>query len=154
MTAREPATVGGLDRTPPLAGVLETVLYAGDLDAAEAFYGRVLGLVLDSSQPGLFRFFRAGPAMLLIFDPDAAGRNRNVPPHGAKGPGHACFAVAEATLDGWRAWLLSQGVAIEHEQAWPRGGRSLYVRDPAGNSIEFATPRIWGLPDVAANATP
>ncbi|MGN6582964.1 MAG: glyoxalase/bleomycin resistance/extradiol dioxygenase family protein, partial [Rhizobiaceae bacterium] len=25
------------------------------------------------------------------------------------------------------------------------GGRSIYFRDPAGNSIEFAEPRIWGL---------
>jgi hypothetical protein len=28
---------------------------------------------------------------------------------------------------------------------WPRGGRSLYVRDPGGNSIELASPRIWGF---------
>lgn len=132
----------------PIAGVLETVLYAADLDAAEVFYGGVLGLTLDSSQPGLFRFYRCGPAMLLIFDPLAAGRNRSVPTHGATGPGHACFAVAEAALDAWREHLACHGIAIEHEQAWPRGGRSLYVRDPAGNSIEFATSRIWGLPEV------
>lgn len=131
----------------PIAGVLETVLYARDLEAAERFYAGALGLKLDSRQPGLFCFFRAGPAMLLLFDPDAAGRNRNVPPHGAVGPGHACFAVPEADLDGWKQRLESEGVAIEHEQAWPRGGRSFYVRDPAGNSIEFATPRIWGLPE-------
>lgn len=132
-----------------IAGVLETVLYAGDLEAAERFYGEVVGLTLDSSQPGLFRFFRAGPAMLLVFEPEAAGRNRNVPAHGATGPGHACFAVAEASLDRWKGRMVSHGVPIEHEQTWPRGGRSFYVRDPAGNSIEFATPRIWGLPDPA-----
>jgi catechol 2,3-dioxygenase-like lactoylglutathione lyase family enzyme len=131
-----------------IAGVLETVLYAGDLDAAERFYGGVLGLTLDSSQPGLFRFFRAGPAMLLVFEPEAAGRNRNVPAHGATGPGHACFAVPEAALDRWKQRLASHGVAIEHEQTWPRGGRSFYVRDPAGNSIELATPRIWGLSEA------
>ena len=134
----------------PIAGVLETVLYAADLDAAERFYGGVLGLPLDSSQPGLFRFFRCGPAMLLLFDPEAAGRNRTVPPHGAVGPGHACFAVAEDRLAAWKGHLTAHGIAIEHEQAWPRGGRSLYVRDPAGNSVEFATPRIWGLPEVGA----
>ena len=57
----------------PIAGVLETVLYAADLDAAHSFYGDLLGLPLDSSQPGLFRFYRAGPAMFLLFDPQAAG---------------------------------------------------------------------------------
>jgi catechol 2,3-dioxygenase-like lactoylglutathione lyase family enzyme len=30
----------------------------------------------------------------------------------------------------------------------PRGGRSFYFRDPAGNSLELATPRIWGLPEI------
>ena len=60
---------------------------------------------------------------------------------------HACFAVPEADLPGWRRRLEAAGVAVVHEQDWPRGGRSFYVRDPAGNSIEFATPRIWGLPE-------
>ena len=39
-------------------------------------------------------------------------------------------------------------MTIEQEVDWPRGGRSFYFRDPAGNSLELATPRIWGLPDV------
>lgn len=98
---------------------------------------------------GLFAFFRIGDAMLLLFEPGASRRSRGVPAHGAEGPGHACFAVAEDELDGWKARLEAAGVAIEHEQDWPRGGRSFYFRDPAGNSLEIATPRIWGLPDVA-----
>jgi hypothetical protein len=36
-------------------------------------------------------------------------------------------------------------VAIEADFEWPKGGRSIYFRDPAGNSVEFAEPRIWGL---------
>ena len=40
-------------------------------------------------------------------------------------------------------------VAIEQTMDWPRGGRSFYFRDPAGNSLELATPKIWGLPEVA-----
>ena len=68
-----------------------------------------------------------------------------MPAHGAVGPGHAAFAVDEAELPAWRARLRAHGVAVEAEIAWPRGGRSLYVRDPAGNSIELAPPRIWGL---------
>ena len=130
-----------------IAGVLETVLYAGDLDAAQRFYGDLLGLPLDSRKDGLFCFFRVGAGMLLLFDPEAARRNREIPPHGALGPGHTCFSVAEEELDIWKARLLAGGCAIEHEQAWPRGGRSFYVRDPAGNSVELATPRIWGLPE-------
>ena len=26
---------------------------------------------------------------------------------------------------------------------WPNGARSLYFRDPAGNSVEIAEPRLW-----------
>jgi len=36
-------------------------------------------------------------------------------------------------------------IAIEADFEWPGGGRSVYVRDPAGNSVEFAEARIWGF---------
>lgn len=130
--------------------VLETVLYVDDLAEAERFYGEVLGLTLDSRKPGLFCFFRVGEAMLLLFEPRAARAAREVPAHGAEGPGHVCFAVPESELDAWAERLRERGVAIEHEQRWPRGGRSFYFRDPAGNSLELATPRIWGLPERPA----
>ena len=133
----------------PIDRVLETILYVDDLDAAERFYGEVLGLELDSRKAGLFVFFKCGPGMLLLFEPTAAGSGRSVPAHGARGAGHACFAVPEAALAGWRGHLSAAGVAIEQEVSWPRGGHSFYFRDPAGNSLELATPRIWGLPEVA-----
>ena len=133
----------------PIDRVLETILYVDDLDAAERFYGEVLGLELDSRKDGLFVFFRCGAGMLLLFEPEAATTGRNVPAHGARGPGHACFAVAEDALPAWQARLAAAGVALEQEMTWPRGGRSFYFRDPAGNSLELATPRIWGLPEVA-----
>jgi catechol 2,3-dioxygenase-like lactoylglutathione lyase family enzyme len=128
--------------------VLETVLYVDDLDVAERFYGEILGLQVDSRQHGVFVFFRCGAGMLLLFEPSAAASGRRVPAHGAKGPGHACFAVPESTLEAWQARLVAAGVAIEQEIEWPRGGRSFYFRDPAGNSLELATPRIWGLPEI------
>lgn len=128
-----------------LTTVLETVLYAGDLDAAARFYGGVLGLEEVSRKPGLFVFFRLERQMLLLFEPGAAAASRGVPAHGATGPGHACFAVADAELEGWADRLEAAGVAIEQWQDWPRGGRSFYFRDPAGNSLELASPRIWGF---------
>jgi catechol 2,3-dioxygenase-like lactoylglutathione lyase family enzyme len=134
----------------PIDRVLETILYVDDLAAAERFYGEVLGLELDSRRDGLFVFFKCGAGMLLLFEPRAASVGRNVPAHGAQGPGHACFAVAEADLEDWKKRLQTADVAIEQEVDWPRGGRSFYFRDPAGNSLELATPKIWGLPDVGA----
>jgi catechol 2,3-dioxygenase-like lactoylglutathione lyase family enzyme len=127
--------------------VLETVIYATDIAAAQRFYGDVLGLDLHLSEDGHFAFFRCGAQMLLIFHPDYAGRpDGHLPHHGTRGPGHLCFrADTPEELDLWRARLTAEGVAIEQEELWPRGGRSFYFRDPAGNSLEFAEPRIWGM---------
>lgn len=132
--------------------MLETSLYARDLDAAERFYGEVLGLERIARVEGRHVFFRCGPAVLLIFNPDSTSRiptfvnGRVVPLHGAEGAGHAAFAVPAEALEGWKRRLAERGVAVESEVEWPGGGRSLYLRDPAGNSIELATPAVWGLP--------
>lgn len=136
--------------------VLETVLYAEDLAAAEAFYAGVLGLEVTSRLAGRQVFFRLGNEMLLIFNPAATAvapapdAALPVPPHGARGPGHVCFAASAAEIERWRTQLLANGIAIEADFVWPApggvpGGRSIYFRDPAGNSVEFAEPRIWGL---------
>ena len=133
------------------SGVLETCLYASDLDAAERFYGTVLGLDAFAREPDRHVFFRCGAGVLLVFNPartrTAAGQVAGVaiPPHGASGPGHVAFRIAERELAAWRTRLENAGIAIEAEVAWPRGGHSLYVRDPAGNSVELAPASIWGL---------
>jgi hypothetical protein len=33
---------------------------------------------------------------------------------------------------------------VEREVGWPDGSSSLYVCDPAGNSVELAPPSLWG----------
>ena len=124
--------------------IFETVLYAGDLAAAERFYTEVLGLELYS------RFdvavsFRCEGGVLLVFDPDKAILpGRDVPSHGARGPGHLAFAASPSDLDAWREHLRAHGVQIEKEVNWDQGGTSIYFRDPAGNSIELAPPTLWG----------
>lgn len=132
------------------AGILETVLYTKDLVAAEAFYRDVLGLEPFASVPGRHLFYRCGGQVLLIFSPEAtevppAPDALPVPPHGARGPGHICFRATAAEIDAWVGRLRAKGVAVEADFQWPRGGRSIYFRDPAGNCLEFAEPRIWGL---------
>jgi catechol 2,3-dioxygenase-like lactoylglutathione lyase family enzyme len=127
-------------------GVLETCLYAEDLAESARFYERVLGLRARSRVEGRHAFFRCGDAMLLLFDPArTAAPGGDVPPHGARGPGHVAFAVPAAELDDWREHLGRCGVEIEAEVEWPAGGRSLYLRDPAGNSVELTSPRIWSI---------
>lgn len=126
--------------------VLETCLYAEDLDAALVFYQEVLGLEVTSRVAERHVFFRCGEAMLLVFDPRRTREpTGEVPPHGATGPGHVAFAVAPEELGSWRSRLQSAGVPVEAEVVWPGGGRSIYLRDPAGNSVELANPTIWTL---------
>ncbi|QBK29392.1 VOC family protein [Roseitalea porphyridii] len=131
-------------------GILETALYADDLAAAKAFYGTVIGLTVITEVAGRHVFFRCGDGVLLLFDPAATAQppsdpSMPVPPHGAHGPGHACFRVAGDALDGWRDHLEEAGIAIEADFRWPNGARSLYFRDPAGNSLEISEPKLWGL---------
>jgi catechol 2,3-dioxygenase-like lactoylglutathione lyase family enzyme len=131
-------------------GVLETCLYCEDVAEAERFYRDVLGLQFYSRQEDRHVFFRCGRGMLLIFNPAATSGEPPtvggaiVPPHGATGPGHVAFRVDEAAIDAWRQRLAAADVAIESEVTWPGGGRSLYFRDPAGNSLELAVPDLWG----------
>ena len=136
------------DLTPPLSGVLEAALYVDDLGAAKGFYGDVLGLEKITEVEGRHVFFRAGDTVVLLF---IAAQTRvpttnaklPVPPHGADGPGHLCFAANAAELSAWHERLGKAGIEIEADFNWPNGARSIYVRDPAGNSIEFAEPKLW-----------
>ncbi len=136
---------------PELQAILEAALYGDDLDAAEQFYTEVCGLEVISRDPVRQVFFRCGPTVVLFFDPaHTADSVRHVagaaiPTHGTRGPGHLCFRVAADTRDHWRKHLEQHGVTVESEVDWPGGGWSIYFRDPAGNSLEFATARLWGL---------
>lgn len=137
---------------PPMrpAAILESALYASDLDAARAFYEGILGLEVVLEDAGRFVFFRCGAAMLLIFDAEAIRSGPRpgdlpIPRHGAVGPGHLCFRATSDEIAAWQQRLSEAGVEIEELIDWPGGGRSIYFRDPAGNSLEFAEPRLWGL---------
>lgn len=128
---------------PKAMKIYESVLYAGDLREAEKFYSEALGLEV-ARRSDLLLTFRCGESVLLVFDPEkSAQSDRSVPSHGAKGPGHIAFAVEMADLDAWRARLAAAGVEIEQEVEWESGGCSIYVRDPAGNSVELAPPTLW-----------
>ncbi len=139
-----------------VTGVLETCLYVNDLGSAERFYRQVLGLDTYAKVAGRHVFFRCGEGMLLLFRPDATEAPRNksisviteltgIPGHGARGAGHAAFEMAREDLGRWREHLGRHGVAIESDYTWPNGGRSLYFRDPSGNSLELVTPDTWEL---------
>jgi len=139
------------------SAILESALYVTDLGAAETFYAGILGLERIAKVDGRHVFFRCGKGVLLLFDaaatrePPAPGARLPVPPHGTVGQGHLCFAASGDEIERWKALLTEKGVIVEADFEWPakpgqeRGGRSIYFRDPSGNSLEFAEPKIWNL---------
>ena len=133
------------------SAILESALYVGDLAVAETFYRDVIGLEAITRVEGRHVFFRCGSGVLLLFNaeatrqPPAPDARLPVPPHGTSGQGHLCFAATADEIDRWKEHLQARKIAIEADFEWPNGGRSIYFRDPSGNSIEFAEPRIWGM---------
>ncbi|RST88496.1 glyoxalase/bleomycin resistance/extradiol dioxygenase family protein [Aquibium carbonis] len=131
--------------------ILESALYVTDLDLAEAFYADVLCLERVTKVDDRHVFFRCGHGVLLLFQPNATvvppapDARLPVPPHGMRGEGHLCFAASAEEIERWKARLQALDVVIEADFEWPQGGRSIYFRDPSGNSLEFAEPRIWGI---------
>ncbi|TPW28084.1 glyoxalase/bleomycin resistance/extradiol dioxygenase family protein [Martelella alba] len=133
-----------------IAGILESALYVDDLDAAEAFYGGILGLTKIARQENRHIFFRVGPGVLLLFNPEetvlpAPDGALPVPAHGAKGQGHLCFHLEGNDFAALLEKLADHDIPVEADFRWPNGARSVYFRDPAGNSLECAEKRLWNL---------
>jgi len=130
--------------------ILETVLYASDIEQAAWFYREVLGLDMPGGMSELMTYFRVDDQhVLLIFDPSKSDKSgRDVPSHGPRGAGHIALRIEESQYDQWKLQLSSHGIGIEQEIDWEHEegfsrGRSIYCRDPYGNSVELITADIW-----------
>jgi catechol 2,3-dioxygenase-like lactoylglutathione lyase family enzyme len=134
-----------VSQRPRVRAVYETVVYAHDVAAVADFYESVLGMRRikpPDDHSAAFRLEEGG--VVLVFDPArSSAPGRFVPAHGTTGEGHVAFAVAAGELDAFKAQLAARGVDVEREITWPLGGRSLYFRDPAGNSLEVVEGEAW-----------
>jgi catechol 2,3-dioxygenase-like lactoylglutathione lyase family enzyme len=133
---------------PKIVGVLETALYVDDLDRAAGFYEDVLGLK-PINKDQRFAGYDAGPrSVLLLFKRGSTLETVHmpggtIPPHDGQGPLHIAFAIAADALPAWEQHLAGRGIAIEGRTDWPRGGKSIYFRDPDNHLLELATPGLW-----------
>jgi catechol 2,3-dioxygenase-like lactoylglutathione lyase family enzyme len=138
--------------------LLETALYVDDLERSARFYEQVLGIgAVDGTAAELETWSRVlrplklpGGQVLLLFRKGSSATTAvlpggTIPPHGGSGALHLAFAIPADELDGWRERLRSHGVPVEGEMVWPRGGTSLYFRDPDGHLVELATPGLWSV---------
>ncbi|MFZ5691695.1 MAG: VOC family protein [Pseudomonadota bacterium] len=131
-----------------LGRVLETALYVDDLGRAVQFYEQVLGLKV-LSQDARFRAYDVGGiSVLLLFQRGATLETVHlpggtIPPHDGHGPLHMAFAIGAGDLAAWEQRLTEYGISIEGRTRWPRGGHSIYFRDPDGHLLELVTPGVW-----------
>lgn len=135
---------------PKLAGVIETALYAEDLGTTHTFYRDVLGLTALTSDSRFSAFDVGGRSVLLLFKHGETLETVHlpggtIPPHDGSGPVHVAFSITADDLPIWEKRLGEHGVAIEGRTTWPRGGHSIYFRDPDNHLLELVTPGVWAI---------
>jgi predicted enzyme related to lactoylglutathione lyase len=118
------------------ARLFRVILPVSDIEAAAAFYGRILNDPGRRISPGR-HYFACGSTILACFDPRADGDPWDARPN----PDYLYFAVAD--LDDAAARVRAEaGAVIDREIATqPWGERSFYCRDPFGNRLCFVDER-------------
>jgi catechol 2,3-dioxygenase-like lactoylglutathione lyase family enzyme len=135
---------------PSVDGVLETSLYVDNLERSRAFYGELFGFDVLVSDARMEALSVSGKHVLLLF---LKGASMSVsqtpmgvlPPHDGQGSLHLAFAISAKEYGDWEQRLNERGIEIESRVEWPRGGRSLYFRDPDGHLLELVTPGCWAI---------
>jgi catechol 2,3-dioxygenase-like lactoylglutathione lyase family enzyme len=133
---------------PRLTDLKETCLHVDDLQRAKEFYNRVLGLTTLAEDHRFCALDVESKHVLLLFLRGASTEGSVVPggfipAHDGAGHLHVGFAVDADELPEWESHLIAHGVEIESRVSWPRGGLSLYFRDPDGHLLEVLTPGVW-----------
>ena len=133
-----------------VTGVLETGIYVDDVARSAEFYSRIFGFeqmvgdqrfcALSVAGRDVFLIFKKGGTLEPIELPGGV-----LPPHDGSGQQHFAFSVPETDLPGWEQKLADNGVEIESRITWPRGGQSIYFRDPDGHLAGLITPGCWAI---------
>ena len=133
-----------------ITGVLETGIYVDDVPRAAEFYRRIFGFselvsddrfcALSVADHDVFLIFKKGATLKPLVMPGGV-----LPPHDGSGQQHFAFSIPAIDLPAWEQRLEQNGVAIESRITWPRGGRSIYFRDPDGHLAELVTPGCWAI---------
>lgn len=130
--------------------VLETAIYVRDIAAAAAFYERLFALQTLDRTAEFLAFSVGGRSVLLLFQSGTTNVSKTlpggvIPPHVGDGPTHLAFSIRAEDLSGWEQKLATEGIPIESRVTWPRGGQSIYFRDPDDNLLELVTPGVWTI---------
>ena len=132
---------------PPFAleGLDHVVLLVDDMAAARTFYTEVIGCTVDNALPqyGMLQL-RAGAALIdLVEYTTNEGEWAKPPVAGGRNMDHVALATGPWDQDALRAHLAAHQVEIVEEgiRYGAKGdGYSVYVKDPAGNTVELKGP--------------
>jgi glyoxylase I family protein len=136
-----------MPNAPPFAleGLDHVVLLVDDMDSAKAFYTDVLGCTIDRALPqfGMLQI-RAGASLIDLVDiASSEGAWAKPPIAGGRNMDHVALATGPWDRDALYAHLAAHDVAIVEEggRYGAKGeGYSVYVKDPAGNTVELKGP--------------
>jgi catechol 2,3-dioxygenase-like lactoylglutathione lyase family enzyme len=128
--------------------VLETAVYCDDLARTTDFYRDLLAAEPMLAVERVVAFDAGEGTVLLLFQRGASDHPFStpgglVPGHTSTGPAHIAFAIDQSDVPTWLQRLQALHIAVESRVDWPRGGQSIYFRDPDGRSVELATPGTW-----------
>ena len=135
---------------PALERVIETAIYVEDLVRAAAFYEQVMDLPVMVSDDRFRAYDIGGQSVFLVFKRGATLETVHlpggtIPPHDGHGPLHLAFGIKADELPAWEQRLKDKGVVIEARTDWPRGGKSIYFRDPDNHLLEMVTRGVWKI---------
>ena len=133
-----------------ILGLLESALYVEDVERAARFYEDLFELERMVGDRRFCALNVAGRQVLLLFERGSAAHPTTtpagvIPPHDGRGTLHLAFSIDAGELDPWRSRLELRGIAIESTVHWPRGGTSVYFRDPDQHLVELVTPGCWKI---------
>ena len=124
-----------------IEGVIETGIYADDLEQAEQFYRDILGLEPVAVEAGRHVFFRVGEgSMLLIFQPDSTLKGDHLPAHGRAGRATSRSAFPPPTS--MNGAPTSSGAAYPSSMRSPGRGAAI----PSTSAIPRATSSSCSRP--------
>ena len=139
-----------MEPIPKVTGILETALYVEDVARSANFYRSLFGFEVMIQDHRFCALSVAGKNVLLLFLRGGTTQPMEVPggiipPHDGSGQMHFAFSIPATELEAWEGLLAARHITIESKTSWPRGGFSLYFRDPDQNLVELATPGLWPI---------
>ena len=131
-----------------ITGVVETTISVEDVARSAEFYRRLFGFESQVCEERFCAFTIVPGQLLLIFKRGGTLEpvilpGGTIPPHDGQGKMHFALGIPADDFNAWLGRLRSFGIDVESVVEWPRGGKSIYFRDPDQHCVELLTPGVW-----------